>query len=213
LKIRAINATTVTLIELLSEHFNSDPLQRPFFDSGLGGNMVVSARTPHVMADTCEAGLSVWLYRIARDPELLNLPPRRTGDDSWQHRPLPLRLHYLMTPVVNNPETSSNDPCFEQFIIGKVLQTLHDNPCIHGAMLRGDLVGTGTKLTTRLEPFNLDVLPRVWDAMESSYQLCISYEVNLVMIASDKEAERITPVSSVEPEYGVLKEVSTGVNS
>lgn len=205
---RAINATTVTLIDLLTEHFNIDPLLRPFFDSGLGGNMAVSARTPQEMADTSEAGLSVWLYRIARDPELLNQPPRRTGDDTWQHRPLPLRLHYLMTPVVNDPDTSGNDPGFEQFIIGKVLQTLHDNPSIHGAMLRGDLVGTGAKLTSRLEPLNLEEITRVWDAMESAYQLCISYEVSLVMIASDKEVERITPVSSVEPEYGVI----TGVN-
>lgn len=204
---RAINATTVTLVDLLAGHFNSDILLRPFFDSAAGGNMVVSARTPHEMADTNEAGLSVWLYRIARDPELLNHPPRRTGPDTYEYRPLPLRLHYLMTPVVNDPDTSGNDPGLEQFIIGKVLQTLHDNPNISGALLRGDLVGTGTNLTVRLEPLELEEITRVWDAMESSYQLCISYEVSLVMIASDKEVERITPVASVEPEYGIIKGV------
>lgn len=206
---RAINATTVSLVDLLTTHFNGDPLLRPFFDPGLGGNLAVSARTPQEMADTNEAGLSVWLYRIARDPELLNMPPRRTGVDTYEHHPLPLRLHYLMTPVVNDPETSGNDPGLEQFIIGKVLQTLHDNNNIYGALLRGDLVGTGTTLTVRLEPLNLEEITRVWDAMESSYQLCISYEVSLVLIASDKEVERITPVTSVEPEYGVI----TGVNS
>lgn len=206
---RAINATTVTLVDLLAGEFTADPLLRPFFDSGLGGNMVVSARTPQEMADTDEAGLSVWLYRIARDPELLNMPPRRIANDSFQHRPLPLRLHYLMTPVVNDPDTSGNDPGLEQFIIGKVLQSLHDVPNIHGARLRGDLVGTDTHLSVRLEPLDLEEITRVWDAMESSYQLCISYEVSMVMIASDKEAERVTPVSSVEPEYGVI----TGVDS
>ena len=206
---RAINSTTVTLVDLLTDHFNSDSLLRPFFDSGLGGNMVVSPRTPQEMADTSEAGLSVWLYRIARDPELLNMPPRRTGIDTFEHRPLPLRLHYLMTPVINDPENSGNDPGLEQFIIGKVLQTLHDNPNIHGAQLRGDLVGTGASLSMYLEPLNLEEITRVWDAMESSYQLCISYEVSLVMIASSKEDQRIGPVISVEPEYGVI----TGVNS
>lgn len=211
---RAINATTVTLVDLISERFNNDLLLQPFFDSGMGGNMTVAARTPQEMADADDTGLSVWLYRIARDPELLNCPPRRTGHDTWEHRPLPLRLHYLMTPVVNDPEsTTGNDPGIEQFIVGKVLQTLHDTPILHGALLRGDLVGTGARLGVRLEPMNLEEITRVWDAMESSYQLCVSYEVSLVMIASDKEQERITPVTSVEPEYGVLKSVSTGGSS
>jgi hypothetical protein len=201
---RAINATTVTLVDLLTEYFNSDSLLRSFFDSGLGGNMAISPRTPQEMTDMNEAGLSIWLYRIARDAELLNHPPRRISDDSYEYRPLPLRLHYLMTPVVNDPEISGNDPNMEQFIIGKVLQTLHDHPIIQGAKLRGDLVGSGSKLTVRLEPLDLEEITRVWDALESSYQLCISYEISMVMIASEQEAERITPVSSVEPEYGVI---------
>lgn len=203
---RAINATTVTVADLLTASFNADSLLRPFFDTNLGGNMVVSARTPQEMADANEAGLSVWLYRIARDPELLNRSKRRTSYDTYEHESLPLRLHYLMTPVANNPDssTSGNDPGLEQFIIGKVLQTLHDNPNIQGALLRGDLVGTGTTLTVRLEPLGLEEITRVWDAMESSYQLCISYEISIVMIASDKEVERVASVESVEPEYGVI---------
>ena len=206
---RAINATTVTLVDLLTDQFNGDLLLRPLFDSGLGGNMVVSPGTPQEMESSDEAGLSVWLYRIARDPELLNLPARRTSSGTYEHRPLPLRLHYLMTPVVNESERTGNDPGLEQFIIGKVLQTLHDNPNIQGAQLRGDLVGLATSLSIYLEPLNLEEITRVWDAMDNSYQLCLSYEVSLVMIASNKEAQRITPVSTVEPEYGVI----TGVNS
>ena len=206
---RAINATTVTLVELLTDQFNSDPLLQPFFDSGAGGNMLVSPRTPQEMADADEAGLSVWLYRIARDPELLNLPPRRVSADRFEHNALPLRLHYLMTPVVNDSEAITGDPGLEQFIIGKVLQALHDIPRLQGALLRGDLVGTGTSLSIRLEPMDLEEITRVWDAMESSYQLCISYEVSLVLVASNKEDLRVAPVSSVEPEYGVI----TGVES
>lgn len=201
---RAINATTVTLLDLLSTHFNSDSLLRPFFDAAFGGNLVISARTPKEMADIGEAGLSVWLYRIARDPELLNQPPRRISTNQYEYRQLPLRLHYLMTPVVNDQETSGNEPGLEQFVIGKVLQTLHDTPSIQGALLRADLVGTGADLRVRLEPLNLEETTRVWEAMESSYQLCVSYEVSLVMIASNKEPERIEPVLSVEPEHGVI---------
>jgi hypothetical protein len=207
---RAINATTLTLVDLLTAKFVADPLLRPFFDGGLGGNLVVSARTPQEMAEANnnQGGLSIWLYHITRDPELLNMPPRRIGPDTWEQRPLPLRLHYLMTPVANGGESSSNDPGLEQSIIGKVLQTLHDTPTLQGALLRGDLAGSGSSLAVRLEPMGLEEITRVWDALESSYQLCVSYEVSLVLVASDKEAERIAPVTVVEPEHGVIAEVS-----
>jgi hypothetical protein len=89
-----------------------------------------------------------------------------------------------------------------------VLQTLHDHPILTGALLQGDLVGTGAQLTIRLEPLGLEEITRVWDALETSYQLCVSYEVSLVLVASDEEVRRISPVESVEPEYGVI----TGVN-
>lgn len=205
---RAINATTVTLLDLLATHFRADGMLRPFFDSGLGGNMIISPNSPQEMGNLDHAGLSVWLYRVARDPELLNLPPRRTGPDTYEYRPLPLRLHYLMTPVVNESDTSSNDPGLEQFILGKLIQTLHDHPQLRGALLRGDLIGTGTTLTVRMEPLGLEEITRVWDAMESAYQLCVSYEVSLVLLASDREVEQSAAVLTLEPEYGLV----TGVN-
>lgn len=201
---RAINATSQTITNLLKTHLESDPALKLLFDSGLGGSMVVSPRTPQEMEQADNTGLSVWLYRIARDPELMNYPKRRTGFDTYEYRPLPLRLHYLMTPVVTETDTSANDPGIEQFIIGKVLQTLHDHPQVKGSLLRGDLVNTDTTLTFRLEPLGLEEITRVWDALESSYQLCISYEVSMVMITSDQEQQRITPVKKVEPEYGVV---------
>ncbi|MEO0442570.1 MAG: DUF4255 domain-containing protein [Pseudomonadota bacterium] len=203
---RAINSTTLTLINLLSSHFQSDSLLSTFF--GGAGSMLVSPRTPYEMDAADVTGLSIWLYRVARDPELLNLPKRRVSDDSYEYRPLPLRLHYLMTPIVNEAEVIGNDPGLEQLIIGKVLQTLHDHSQIHGALLQGDLAGTGTGLTVRLEPMSLEQITGVWDAMESAYQLCISYEVSMVLLASDQEREQVSPVLSLEPEYGVITGVS-----
>lgn len=206
---RAINAATQTVANLLESHLESDALLRTFFNSTAGGTMVVSPRTPQEMNTANETGLSVWLYHIARDPELLNLPRRQVASDLYEHNPLPLRLHYLMTPIVNQDTNLGNDPGMEQFIIGKVLQTLHDHAQISGSLLKGDLTGTGTVLTIRLEPLGLEEITRIWDALERSYQLCISYEVSLVLVASDEEPERIAPVTSVEPEYGVVSEVST----
>lgn len=110
---RNINSATRTVAGLLSSHFESDPDLGGFFNAVLGGTMSVSPRTPEEMANAEQNGLSVWLYRIARDPELLNLPPRRVGFDRFERQPLPLRLHYLMTPVVNTDLTVGNDPGME----------------------------------------------------------------------------------------------------
>jgi len=203
---RAINASTATLTDLLTQEFVADSLLGSRF--GAGGNMEVYARTPEEMSELDNTGLSVWLYRIARDPELLNKPMRRTGPDTYEYRPLPLRLHYLMTPVVNRENPDGNDPGIEQFIIGKVLQIFHDHPRIQGALLRGDLIDTHSSLGVRLEPLTLEEITRVWDALESSYQLCVSYEVSMVMLASDREVDRIAPVQRVEPGYGLIREES-----
>lgn len=198
-----VRATTITLTELLREHFEADATLQPLFNAAAGGTRVVSASTPQEMNDNDMSGLSVWLYRIARDDQLLNRPLRRLASDRVERRPLPLRLHYLITPIVEQNDTVV-DPTLEQSIIGKVLQTLHDHPLLSGAYLRDDLTGTGTQIAVRLEPLGLEEITRVWDALDHSYQLCISYEVSVVMVASDEEASRIPSVDVVAPECGVI---------
>jgi hypothetical protein len=201
---RAIGAVTRSLGGLLQAHMAEDPTLAPFFDAGLGGTMVVSPRTPQEMDDGNLSGLSVWLYRICRDPELLNRPPRRVAPDRFEPERLPLRLHYLMTPVVNEDGQIGNDPGLEQFIIGKVLQTFHDHPTLRGPDLLGVLAGSPEAVTIRLEHFGLEEITRVWDALGATYQLCISYEVSFAMIASDTAVEAVSPVESVGLEMAAI---------
>lgn len=205
----ALRATTVTLVEILEQHLENDPVLRTFFNPLDGGTMVVSASTPQEMADNNLAGLSVWLYRIDRDEQLLNHPPRRVGFDRIERRNLPLRLHYLVTPIANGNQDGSGPP-LEQSILGKALQTFHDHPLLSGVDLQDDLAGSGLEIAVRLEPLGLEEITRVWDALEQSYQLCVSYEATVVLVASDAEDALITPVDSVEPEYGVVTEVTAG---
>ena len=60
------------------------------------------------------------------------------------------------------------------------------------------------ELTARLETLSLDEVSRVWEALEGSYQLSVSYEVSVVNIESLTEPERISPVFVPRPEYGVI---------
>lgn len=201
---RAINAVTRSLGALLERHLAEDPTLGPFFDPGQGGMMTVSPRTPEEMDSANMSGLSIWLYRICRDPDLVNSPPRRLGPDRMEPERLPLRLHYLMTPVVNEATQVGNDPGLEQFVIGKVLQTFHDHPILRGPELLGDLAGSGEPVVIRLEHFGLEEITRVWDALGATFQLCISYEVSFAMVCSDRVPEAVVPVESVGIETAIV---------
>jgi hypothetical protein len=194
----ALQATSQTLSKFLEARFKADPLLKKFFN---GGTMVVSLNTPEEMAEKPAEGLSVWLYRVIRDDQRLNDRPERVSPTQLRQAPLPLRLHYLMTPVTDK---KNGDPETEQIILGKVLQLFHSHPVLRGADLQGDFVGTEAELRLRLEPMSLDEITRVWEALAGSYQLSVSYEVSLVNISAEQEPDVLTPVDVVMPEYGVI---------
>ena len=198
----AIRACSVTLRDLLRLALESDPDLDSFFDAAQGGTMVVSLGTPEEIREMGREGVSLWLYRIQRDDQTLNQPPRRIAFDRVLPPPLPLRLHYLIAPLVDH-STRPQAPELEQHILGKVLQVLHGLGSLRGSALVDDLAGEALEIFIRLEPLTLEEITRVWDALELSYQLCVSYEASVVPIASPLAEEDTTPVDVVAPEYGV----------
>jgi hypothetical protein len=194
----ALRATSQTLSKFLETRFQADSLLSGFFS---GGGMVVSLNTPEEMTEKPAEGLSIWLYRIIRDDQRLNDPPVRLSPTELLPAPLPLRLHYLITPITSErfgaPET-------EQIILGKVLQAFHSHSILRGSDLQAEFSGTEVELRIRLEPLGLEEITRVWEALDGSYQLSVSYEVSVVNITPDLEPERVTPVEIVMPEYGLI---------
>ena len=195
----SIVATSETLRERLRAGFRSD-----VGPSGLAalfsGTMDVSMASPRDMRGT-QQGLSMWLYRVERDDTRLNDPPVRHplpgGGVELVPPPLPLRLHYLMTPLVDNgPDT-------EQRILGRLLQLFHMQPVVAGADLRGDLTGTDARVHVRLEALSLDESSRVWDALDGSFQLSVSYEVTLANIANLVQPVRAPLVESVHTAHAL----------
>jgi len=193
----ALRATSRTVAKFLETKFQADPLLSGFF----GGGMVVSLNTPQEMNAKPAEGLSVWLYRIIRDEQRLNDPPVRISPTELRPPPLPVRLHYLMTPVTNE---QTGDPETEQLILGKVLQLFHRHPVLGGADLQAEFTGTEVELCVRLEPLMLEEITRIWEALEGSYQLSVSYEVSVVNILPELEPEQVSPVMISMPEYGVI---------
>jgi len=194
-------ATSETLRQMLADAMASD-----IGPSGLAsffvGTTSVSLATPHEMVTASRQGVSLWLYRVERDDERYNDPPivrtRPDGEIEIIPAPLPVRLHYLVTPLATgNPDTA-------QRILGRAMQLFHANSTIAGALLRSDLSGTDAELHVHLEPMGLEQITRVWEALEGSYQLSVSYEVTVANIVSAAQPLRASLVESVRPEAGVI---------
>jgi uncharacterized protein DUF4255 len=171
-----------------------------------GGGFTVKLATPEEMGADAQ-GVSVWLYRVLRDDTRLNDPPRLRplpgGVVEVIPPPLPLRLHYLVTPL------ASAAPDTEQKILGRVMHLFHTRPTLAGSVLQADLAGTDAQLNVRLESLTLEELTRVWDALEGSYQLSVSYEVTLAYIECEVLPTIASPVESVVPGYASIIERSS----
>jgi hypothetical protein len=198
----SIRALSLTLRELITQKLRTDLNLGSFFDPGLGGAMLVSLLAPEELSTAGHEGLSLWLYRIERDEQTLNLP-RRSVRDRLVEQPLPLKLHYLAVPVVDI-QHRVDGPELEQNILGVVLQTLHDHATLGGADLRGDLAGSIEEIHIRLESLDLDQMSRMWEALEHAYQLCVSYEAAVVPIQSAIQPANAARVDVALPDYGVI---------
>jgi hypothetical protein len=201
----ALRATSLTLLNTIATGITADAELRPLFDLGAGGTLRVVLATSEEMAQNGLEGVSLWLYRIVRDDQRLNAPPIRVALNQLQPTPLPVRLHYLVTPVIaidpNDPSASAER---EQTILGKVLQILYERPLLRGTDLRDTLAGTTAEVGVRLESNTLDEVSRIWSALHRSYELSVSYEVTVVHIEPAAQPLSISPVRTAMPRYGVV---------
>lgn len=187
--ITAIRATSRTLADFLQGEFASDPDLGTSFSGA--GTMKVYLNTPAEMTGS-RSGLSVWLYRVTRDESTLNRPPERLSPTRLRPAPLPVRLHYLIAPILNS--TGVDLPETEQVILGKAMQAFNDRPQLTGVDLKDDFQGTRAVVTTRFEALTIDELARIWDALDTSYRTSVSYEVTVVDIESPVRDEGGPPV-------------------
>lgn len=201
----AIRDTSVSLRMLLEGRLNADAEVMAMLPPGV--TLSVSLNTPEEMGESGERGLSLWLYRIVRDGAALNLPPRRVAPDRMRQAAMPVQLHYLLTPVFHGLQ-GIPAPEFEQTLLGKVLQLFHESPSLRGADLLGTLATPDLELSVRLETLSLDDVTRVWDALDRSYQLCLSYEVSVVPINARRDILTGPPVLVYAGTTGVAAEVA-----
>jgi hypothetical protein len=198
---QVLSATSATLRAMILNAMTSD-VGPTGIASFFTGTRDVSLLTPHEMREAHQEGVSLWLYSVQRDEERLNDPARThlrpDGQVELVPTPLPLRLHYLITPLADGA------PDMEQRMLGRAMQALHSHAIIGGALLQGELAGTDAELHVHLESLALDQIARVWEALEGSYQLCVSYEVSLARIEPDLDPMRASPVETVRADAALI---------
>ncbi|HYH66744.1 MAG TPA: DUF4255 domain-containing protein [Urbifossiella sp.] len=179
--IREVSRSLRTLLEARLAHEADDQLPDP--------SVVVALDSPQATA--AEFGVSLWLYRVARNPDLANHPPPRPAVGLLGRTPLPLDLYYLVTPMVGDPEA-------DQALLGRVVQTFHDTPVLRGADLSAPLLADGREVRVTLEPQSLDVLTQLWQALQEPYRLSVSYHVQVLPIDSARPPDAVAAVRTRE---------------
>src|SRR6266581_4810468 len=142
-------------------------------------------------------GISLWLYKVSRMAEMLNEPPERKSPTQMARTPLPVLLHYLVTPM-------ATDPLIRQTLLGRVLQVFNDHAILRGADLQGVLQNTKEQLRVNLEALTLEELSLVWEALGEPYQLSVTYLVQVAKIDSDLELVKSSPVLDKETTYSQI---------
>jgi hypothetical protein len=189
----AVLGVSKTLKKLLDDHIaaSTEP-ELPKLTVNLG--------SPKDVHGTSTSGghpknaVSLWLYRVQRNPDLLNEPRERANGNALLRASMPIDLHYLVTPIYDTPEG-------EQALIGKILQVLNDHAVLRGSDLQLPLEPQGDELRLTLETLTVEDLTRIWNSLEEPYQLSLSYVVQLVRIASGHEPERTEPVVTRRSTY------------
>jgi Pvc16 N-terminal domain len=189
--IRAVSQTLDTLLTTFIT--NSSDVQIK--------NIPVELLSPKEMeAANEDLGVSLWLYRATRMAEMLNEPPERKMNQIIP-TPLPVLLHYLVTPI-------AKDPLTRHALMGKVLQVFNDHSILRGADLQGILQGTTEQLRITLEVLSLEDLSLIWDALNEPYQLSVSYLVQVVKIDSEFEPVQSSLVVEKDTKYTQILSVT-----
>jgi Pvc16 N-terminal domain len=162
----------------------------------------VDLRSPREIGGTSnQTLLSFWLYRVRRLDELNNAPPQRRPDGRLSMRPLPLNLHYLLTPIASNPLTV-------QRLLGLAMQAFHQEPrlgadFLHPALLEALQPSVGI----HLEPQTPEETTRIWHALHQPYQLSVAYLVQYVPIEATASAADAAPVLNRQTSFTAIERV------
>lgn len=192
----AIWAVSSTLQALLTTQINADPQ--------ISNPVTISLSSPKAIKSSSgngsDSSISVWLYRVTRNEYTLNNRPNRNVANQLPGPPIPINLYYLITPMSEEAETQQKE-------LGKILQVCNDFAILRGSDLQDSLQGSTEELRLTLETLSLEELTQVWYSLQETYQLSVSYLVQVVTIESSQEPVNVSPVLVRNTTYAQILDV------
>lgn len=142
-------------------------------DTALGGD-VVDLKDPTLAGDET---VSVWLYQVSVDEFNRNAPAgtaETVGGRTVRFRlpPLPVNLHYLVTPKSADPATAQNR-------LAEVLLALHANPILPVDVPAAE-VGETVRISLMADQWDEKV--KLWEALARPYRLSACFNVRTVRL-------------------------------
>jgi hypothetical protein len=167
----ALGAAAETLRALLQEHITDSDL------ADLTG-VTVDLRSPQdLLENNITQAVSVWLYRVAIQPDMLNAPPRPDEDGLVERYPLPLELYFLITALHGDAKT-------HLALTGRVLQLVNDHARIRGGLLKDSLAGTEAELRLSVDATTIVETSDLWYSLQSPFRLGVPVRMQVTSIAS-----------------------------
>jgi hypothetical protein len=197
---RAIHLVGSSIVTYLERAFADQGRTQTGIDS-CTFRLLSSADFLKVTSDFIFPTVSLYLYRVTLNEHMRNAP-RKEGEYR-REVPLPLDLHYLLT-------VWAEIPLQEHTLLAWTMQELYLHPILDASIL-SNLPNGGVEWqpgdAVKIVPAELsteDVM-RIWDALEPSYRLSVSYTARVVRV-DRRKARPGLPVVATRYIYSGLEE-------
>lgn len=191
----AIAAVTATLQHLLERVGDTDG------DAELVGTRV-TAMPPHLAREKEDTNqINIFLYQTTVNAAWRNLDlPTRVKQGETGTPPTALNLHYLITAY-----SSTKSDILSQRLLGRAVSILNDHPILNADEIKAALPGNDLFLQPeqiRITPKDLssDDIFKMWSSFQTQYRLSAAYEVDVILIESNRPVKTPLPVLTRGPE-------------
>lgn len=180
---RAIEAVTKTLRGLIQRGIGDVP--------GAG----VDTRAPDELTDAnVDKLVNLYLFQADVDGALRNSDRVDLLPGETAPQPLPLVLHYVITPFVRNDTDQE-----AHRLLGATIRVLNDNPVLQRNELaefapESDASQQVDRIRITWQPFGEKDIFSLWSAFQTSYRMSVAYEVSAVLIDSRRAPSTPVPV-------------------
>jgi Pvc16 N-terminal domain len=127
-------------------------------------------------------GVSIFLYRVTVSTVRRNLPPKIGVDGKKYRPPLPLDLHYMLTPWAKTAET-------QQLLLAWAMRALDDTPTLSSGYLNNfdpddEPFGPDETVDIVFDPTSIQDMLNIWEVGKPNVQVSVNYVARVVPIDS-----------------------------